>query len=106
MKQRPEYIALRQAIIDNSYTIQQVQNASITQAASIAGVSEASMAPYFENTKAKIIREMESTAITAKISSVKAGVKTWLDNNFPQHIEESDEEGGKFFITIWPEGKP
>ena len=106
MKNRPAYIALRQAVIDNNYTIQQVQNATIPQAANIANVSVESLAPYFQNIKNNIISEMEYTAIMAKVNSVKAGVKSWLDNNFPQHVEESDEEGGKFFITIWPEGKP
>lgn len=106
MKDRPAYIALRQAVIDNNYTIQQVKNATIAQAAQLAGVDKSEIVPYFEGMKRNIIGEMQVAIEQTKIDAVKSQVKSWLDNNFPQHVIEHDIVNGKPEITIWPEGKP
>ena len=106
MRQRLEYIALRQAVMDAGYTIKQVQNATLSQAAQLAGVNESEIALYFEGMKSKIIAEMNSVIDEAKMDGIKNQVKTWLDNNFPNNVIEKDIVSGKLCVIIWPEGKP
>lgn len=105
MKSRPEYIALRQAVIDNSYTIQQVQNATVAQAANFANVSEAAISPHINGIKRNIIAEMQSNADESEMDTVKAQFLNWLNSNYPDNVVEKDIVNDKPKITIWPKGK-
>ena len=105
MRNRPEYIVLRQAVIDNNYTAQQVQGATVTQAANIAGVSEADIVPYFNGMKAKIIAEMQYNTDDTEMEAVKSQFLNWLNNNYPANVIEKEVVNGKLKITIWPKGK-
>ncbi len=106
MKNRPAYIALRQAVIDNNYTIQQVQGATVAQAANLANVSEKDIAPYINGIKTKIIAEMKYNTDDTEMEAVKSQFLNWLNNNYPANVVEKDIENGKLKITIWPKGKP
>ncbi len=105
MKKRAVYIALRQAVITNGYTIQQVESATLSQAATLAGVSEESIVPFMNGIKQKIIAELQGNIDDAKIEGVKAKFMTWLNTNYPDNVVEKDVINGKLFIGIWPEGK-
>lgn len=105
MKNRAIYKQLKQYALDNNLTIEQVQNATFNQIATILGTRNFSLA-FLNNMKRGIVMSLQNRDDEQNLQQLKQIAKNWLDANFPDWEAERGREGDKPYVTIWLKGKP
>ena len=105
MKNNPLYLQLKQIALDGGYTIEQVQNVTVGQIATLLGAS--GLKPSFvENMKRMVIDTLESRDDEVHFQALKTQAIGWLESNFPDFVAERGRESKKPFVKIWLKGTP
>jgi len=105
MKNNALYIELKQIIIDDSYTVAQVEGATKAQIESLLNTSGLGDA-FVANMKRSVAAYLRSQIDTAKMDTLQSQAVSWLTTNFPDAEFERGKRDGKPYVTIWVEGKP
>ena len=106
MRNREIFQQIKSYVETQGLTRQQVENATPGQLASVLGVSEAEVSPYFNGIKRLVLEDMQVEQNQQILANVKTQVQGWLDSTFPGHEETMQVIDGKLAVTIWPFGKP
>jgi len=105
MRNNTIYKALKQLILDNNYTVEQLQQLGFNEARQLLGNPRFSVT-FFNNMKRGLIDTLQARDDKADCDRVKGRIKTWLDTNYPNCEIERGRESGKPVIKLWLKGKP
>ena len=106
MRQRAIYQQLLQIALDNDYTIEQVENATVEQVRQILGTDKRFSWSFFKNMKSCLIVDLQQRDDENDLAALKEQAKGWLDANFPDWQAERGRDNGKPYVAIWLKGKP
>ena len=105
MKNHPLYQKLELIALNESYTIEQVQSLSFTEATTLLGERPGSTI-FLENMKQSIIVVLQNRDDEHDLQALQDKFKIYLDTNFPSWVAECDRQCGKPCIKLWLKGKP
>jgi len=105
MKNNPLYDKLKQIALDGDYTVEQVQNATVGQIATLLGAS-GQKPQFIENMRRGIINTLQNRDDEVNLRALKSQAIDRLNSNFPDFAAERGREGDKPFVKIWLKGKP
>jgi acylphosphatase len=105
MENHPLYRKLRKTVLDNNYTIEQVQGLNFNQATELLGNSSISHT-FLNNMKCGIVLALQERDDKNDLQQLKQTAGNWLDTNFPNWEAEVERESGKPCVRIWLKGKP
>jgi len=106
MRNHPLYKKLKQIALDENYTIEQVENATMGQVAQLLGPDVRLSQVFLLNMKRGIIMALQNRDDENDMQQLKQTAKNFLDANFPDWEAERSREGDKPCVTIWLKGKP
>ncbi len=106
MRETPAFLELEQIVLENNYTVEQVQAVTLRQAMKLLPGGK-DLPLYFNGVKKHLIaalqeRDRNTGFEDFKQTLIDAGIKTaYPDITFKRGFEQ-----GKPFVTIWPKGEP
>jgi hypothetical protein len=105
MKNHPVYKKVKQYALDNMATVdfEAMPAGEIIMAAGAEGTVSGTFAA---NMKRAVLMALQNRDDENRIKVLKAGVKGFMDTNFPDWQAEKGREDNLPFIKIWPRGKP
>ena len=105
MRNHPLYKQLKQIVLDNNYTIEQIQQMGFNEAAQLLGTRDFTET-FLNNMKRGLVDTVQERDDKADFQKVRQRLKTWLDDTFPDWQIERGQEGIRPYIKIWLKGKP
>ncbi len=108
MKNNPYFKKLKQYAVDQALTFDQIKASNNAQVANILGIDESRLEPAtYANMRGAVLKSLQEDIDNADFDNIKtSGIRTWLENNFPDYEFEKGKKGGKPFVKIWYKGKP
>lgn len=104
MENHPFYKKLRQAALDNNYTVDQVQSLNFNQATELLETRSFSHT-FLSNMKRGVVLALQERDDKNSLQQFKQTAGNWLDTNFPNWEAECGRERDKPYIKIWLRGK-
>ena len=105
MLNNPLYGKFKELVLNNNYTVEQVQELSINQAAKLLGAGGFSCT-FWDNMKRAVIAALQSRDDQNNLEQLRQTAKSWLDTNFPSWEAEIEREKDKPCVKLWLKGKP
>ena len=106
MRNNPIFKDIQKLVRDNSYTIEQIENATEYQLKNLLNVDSLGSL-NFSAMKQLLIRDLEDTQAEEDMQHLLLEAKNWLNMNFPEwDAVRGTEEDNKRFVKIWLYGKP
>jgi hypothetical protein len=105
MENHPLYKKLRQAGLENNYTVDQIRNLSFNQATELLDTRSFSET-FLNNMKRSVVVVLQSRDDESDFERLKQVAESWLITNFPEWEAECGRDGHKPYIKIWLRGKP
>lgn len=104
MKNRADYKTLEQKVLDENWTIEQLEAVTEKQIKIFLGKPHLSVT-FLKNVKKCLIETVRNRDDLKNFQDLKVTAKSWLDANFPGWKAERGRERGKPYVTIWLKGK-
>lgn len=105
MRNRADYKTLKQKVLTENWTMEQLEAVTLKQIATFLGKPHLSVT-FLKNAKNCLIETVQNRDDLKNLQDLKATAKSWLDANFPDWEAERGREGDKPYVTIWLKGKP
>jgi len=112
MKQLAIYQRMKQLVLTQDYTVEQIMNATIKQIAVVLNLSKGEklrLCRYWKSIKRHCIEIAQSNQDKKRLDEFRARFlvdnQVWLEENYPSVEFSHGTEKDKKYWTIWPEGK-
>ncbi len=108
MLNNPIYKRLKQAVIENSYSNEQIKALTAQQISEFVGCA---VSNAFCNSSKRVLagvfeEEKNKTVLEDFKKQLVGGQRLWLENNYPDAEFEIENSGNKPCVKVWLEGKP